>query len=307
MRDIKTPQAIAIAVLLGSLVDSAKGGYKFDDAKWSEYLMKNGLRRNLSKPAYKDRNKAKPTNHLIDHLVFVTARETREEVLKSFANHFKDVSPRDNDLFRIRNEAAEEAKSSRPLAQILKNLESDLKTINTYWRQHVKVDQDDEDIRPTNKPDSPTFRTVVERCREDFLKLAPTLDASSTDPISDRISSWHRDHARGRSCHWDLLKASVAFYHNHKSTFIWHIAGVELGEIKAMARGRGWYRVVVGEVHEAFKLDPRVVDGARRREMRDLMEGEEGGKLGDEEGDDDTETDFGGDGLSQVDWNDFGF
>ena len=270
-RAIDSPQALSIGVLLGNLVDSAKGGFKFDEAKWAAFKKKNKLPMTLPKPAYKDKNKEKPTEHLIDHLVFVTAKNTREDVLRKFTEHFQEVSPRDDDLFRIRNEAHEEAKSNKDLAKILANLEVGLRTINTYWKQHVRVDQDDDDTRPTTKSDASSFRTVVERCREDFLRLLPTLDAP---PTSDRIAIWQRDHSAGRASHWDLLKASLAFYRYFSSTFVWYVAGVELGEIKAMARGRGTYRAVVGEVFEAFKLDPKVVDGAMRREM---LEREGGG------------------------------
>ena len=280
---IDSPQAISIGVLLGNLVDSAKSGFMFDDAKWAAFQKRKSLPRNLSKPAYKDKNKAKPTTHLIDHLVFVIARNTREDVLRKFNEHFHDVSPRDDDLSRIRNDTVEEAKSHAELAKVLENLETGLKTINNYWKRYVRVDQDDEDNRPTSsKPNGPSFITVVEQCRGDFLTLSPTLDTPAT---SDKIATWQHDHAVGRSSHWDVLKASVVFHRYYMSTFIWHVAGVELGEIKAMARGRGTYRVVDGAVFEALKLDPRVVDGAVRREMleRHGVEEDDSGDFGGDE------------------------
>lgn len=276
---IDSPQAVWIAVLLGNLVDSAKGGFQFDEAKWAAYLKKNGLFRTLSKPAYKNRQSAKPTSHLIDHLVFVVAKRVRQKALSEFDKHFINVSPRDDDLCRIRNEEAEGAKNREPLANVLKNLETDLKAIHTFWRINARPEDSDEDIRP-RKSDVPSFRSIVERSRADFVNLKPTLDNGLT---SDRISSWQRDHARGRSSYWDLLKASVAFSLYYQTSFIWHMAGIELGEIKAMARGQGTYRAVVGEVFDAFKVDKRVVDGARRREIRER----EGGMRVEEDGDDD--------------------
>lgn len=280
---IDSPQAVSIAGLLGKLVDSAKGGFQFDEAKWTAYLKKNGLPRTLSKPAYKDRQKAKPTDHMIDRLVFEVASRAREKALREFDKHFNDVSSRDDDLSRIRNEEHEEAKSNKPLAQVLKNLESDLKAIHTFWRINARPEDVDEDIRPPRKSEAPSFRTIVEKAREDFVNLKPTLDECPPAETSDRISSWQRDHARGRSSHWDHLKASVAFCLYHQTSFIWHMAGIELGEIKAQVRGRGTYRVVDGEVFPALKLDKRVVDGAKRREISE-REGEE---RADEDGDDD--------------------
>ena len=264
---IDSSQAISIAVLLGNLVDSAKGGFQFDEAKWVAYLKKNGLSRTLTKPAYRDRQKAKPTGNLIDHLVFVVAKRVREKALHEFDKRFSDISPRDDDLFRIRNEEHEEAKKNRPLASVLKNLEIGLKDINTFWGIHARREDLDEEIRPSRKSGTMTFTNLVERCRADFVSLRPTLDDQFSSETSDRISNWQRDHARGRSSYWDLLKASVAFHLYHKGSFIWHMAGIELGEIKATACGRGAYRTVVGDVFEAFKLDKRVVDRAMRKDM----------------------------------------
>ena len=282
-RSIDSPQAISIAVLLGKLVDSAKGGFQFDNAKWVAYLVKNGLSRTLPRPAYRDRQKANPTDNLIDHLVFVIAKGVRQKALHEFDKRFTDVGPRDDDLFRIRNEEYAEAKSDRLLANVLKNLETGLKDINIFWSKHAKIEDVDEEIRPPRKSDAMTFRNLVEKCRADFVNVKPTLDDCPPGETSDRISSWQRDHARGRSSYWDLLKASVAFHHYHKSRFIWHVAGIELGEIKATARGRGTYRAVVGEVFESFKLDRKLVNGAMRREMFER----EGGLRVEEEEDDD--------------------
>ena len=278
---IDSKPAIEIAGLLGHLVDSAKGGYIFDNAMWTNFLKEQNLPRNLTEPAYKDRN-ARPTKHLIDHLVHVTAKDVKDDVLKKFSEHFQDVSERDDDLFRLRNEAVEEAKTNKELAQVLENLKAGLKTIKDFWVKHAHV-EDDEAVHTTRKSNPLTFRTLVERCREEFLNLGPTLD---TPTMSDKIASWQRDHGASRSSYWDLLKASVAFHHHYRSAFIWHVAGVELGEIKAMSRGRGTYRAVIGEVFDAFKLDSRAVDGVLRREM---LEREGRGKVDGEFDDSDEE------------------
>ena len=270
---IDSSQAISIAVLLGNLVDSAKGGFLFDQAKWVAYLNKHGLSRSLTKPAYRDRQKAKPTDNLIDYLVFVVAKRVREKALHEFNKPLSDISPRDDDLFRIRNEEHEEAKKNRPLASVLKNLEIGLKDIATFWSVHASPENLDEDIRPSRKSGAMTFTNLVERCRAEFLSLKPTLDDHFSSEASDRISSWQRDHARGRSSYWELLKASVAFHLYHKGNLVWHMAGIELGEIKATACGRGAYRPVVGDVFEAFKLDKRVVDRAMRKGMIEKEEG----------------------------------
>ena len=268
---IDSEPAIQIAALLGHLVDSAKGGYIFDNRMWTDYLKKHNLPMNLTEPAYKDRN-ARPTKHLIDHLVHVTAKNIKDDVLKKFSEHFQDVSDRDDDLFRLRTEAVEEAKGNKELAQVLDNLKIGLKTIKDFWIRHAHV-EDDEAVYATRKSNPLPFSSLVERCREDFLNLAPTLDSP---PTSDKIATWQRDHAAGRSTYWDLLKASVAFYHHSKGTFVWHVAGVELGEIKVTARGRGTYRPVDEKVYKVTKVNPKAVDRVLRRE---ILECEGGGKI----------------------------
>ena len=288
---IDSTQAISIAALLGKLVDSAKGGFQFDNAKWVAYQKKIGISLRLTKPAYRDpqRAKPKPTENLIDYLVFNVAKGVREEALGKFDKRFIDVSPRDDDLSRIRNEEYGEAKNNRLLANVLKNLEIGLKDISTFWSVHAKKENRDEDTRPSRKSDAMPFGNLAERCRADFVRLKPTLDDQFSSETSDRISSWQRDHARGRSSYWDLLKASVAFHlYCYKSSFVWHMAGIELGEIKATACGRGTYRTVVGDVFEAFKLDKRVVDRAIRK---NIIEKEEGSRII-EEGEED-EDEFG--------------
>ena len=271
-KSINSPKAVSIASLLGNLVDSAKGGFRFDKRKWYNYLDKIELPHTLLKPAYKDKQKGKPSDHLIDHLVFVVAKGVRVMALSKFDKHFTDISPRDDDLFRMRNEAYEEAKSNKPLEQVLKNLGKQLQDIHTFWRINAVPEDAEEELRP-RKPNALTFRALVERCRADFVILKPTLDNSPPTETSDRITHWQLNHACGRPSDWDLLKASVAFQLYYPTSFIWHMAGVELGEIKATARGRGNYRVVVGDVFEAFKLNRKVVDGSVRR--RELLRGED--------------------------------
>lgn len=284
---IDSESAKQIAGLLGLLVDSAKGGYIFDKTKWTDFLKRHNLPRNLTEPAYKDRN-ARPTKHLVDRLVHGTAKTVKDDVLKRFSEHFRDVSERDDDLFRLRTEAVEEAKTSKELAKVLDNLKTGIKTIKDFWIKHAHV-EDDEVMHATRKSHALTFRTLVERCRSDFLNLGPTLDSP---PTSDRIAAWQRDHAAHRPSDWDRLKASVAFYHHSKSTFIWHVAGVELGEIKAMARGIGTYSVVSQEVYEVMKLDSKAVNRALRKEM---LECEGGGKIDGEL--DDSDNEFGDFGI----------
>ncbi|KAL9125558.1 MAG: hypothetical protein Q9217_005249 [Psora testacea] len=263
---VGSPEAIEIAILLGLLVDSAKSGFKFDDAKWKAFLKEKALPTRMPPPAYKDRNNAKPTNHVIDTLVFKVAKRARHKALGNFDKHFADVPWWDGDLVRIRNEEFEEAKGNGALAQVLQNLESDLERIHNFWRQHARREDEDGDLRATDrKSDTLSFKATIEQCRADFLSLSPIGPTESTHDTT--IHRWQNEHRRGKAAHWDLLKASVAFHLYHKTKFVWYVAGVELGEIKATAKGRGSYRTIVNNVFESFKIDGKLVDRARRREL----------------------------------------
>ena len=63
----------------------------------------------------------------------------------------------------------------------------------------------------------------------------------------------------------------------HRSgKFAWYVAGPELGEIKAKAKGLGSYHLIVGGLYEYYKLDGKML---RRKQRRD----EEAGHWGIEE------------------------
>ena len=272
---IDKPEAMEVAGLLGLLVDSAKAGFVFDDSTWNDYLKTNKLPRNLRKPAYKDRDRGKPTQHLIDRLVFDIAKKVREETLGHFAKRFEDVGSWDDDLVRLRNSEIEIAKNSNELNAILSYLCFELEKLFSYWKVNARPETDESEyVKPKRQagPDEITFRAVVESCRSDFLAIAPTT-GDNTIIKSDRICEWQRQHSRKKSSYWDLLKASVAFHKFHASNFVWHMAGIELGEIKAMSNGRGTYRPTVNNISNAMKIDGKTVDGIKRREDFEEDEG----------------------------------
>jgi len=295
---IDSPQAINIAVLLGNLVDSAKGGFIFDEPKWTSFLKQNELPPRLQPPAYKNKDKAKPTDHMIDQLFFDIAKNARVEALRGFNDLFSEAVWWDEDLVRLRNDMVDYATSDESLAQVLKNLEVDLEAILDFWVRYARPDDESDETRPPRKGNALSFRAVVERCRGDFLALRPRTDDSghstvniNTNPniantttavvVSERVRQWQHEYTKGsKNSTWALVKASVAFRHHHKRAFVWHLAGIELGEIKAMAKGRGTYRVVTNELFDVFKLDSKLVDGVKKREMerdadRETIMGEE--------------------------------
>ncbi|KAL8950037.1 MAG: hypothetical protein Q9222_003897 [Ikaeria aurantiellina] len=295
--DISHPSAIKIAQLLGHLVDRAKSGVMFDNDKWDAFLASEGLPRHLPKPAYKDKEKGTPkSDNLIDHLVFKVAKGVREKALGDFSRRFKGVGTYDIDLVRIYKAESEEAKNDKGIAQVLKGLKSGLQEIKDYWSLHCMRGDDlaNEEhatsIRGRRKSIIP-FQAVADRVREDFLALRPGDEAIKLSPI---VARWDREHASiatmggAQPNHWTLLKASTAFSHFHNTTFIWYCCGIELGFLKAQAKG---CRNVVDPIWECMKVDGRVVrrkmDGEAREDgyvggLGALIDGE-GGEVGEDE------------------------
>ena len=274
---IEDPKAIAIAALLGHLVDRAKTGIIFDESHWIQFLKRNNLRTRLEKPAYKDKERGRGTSHMIDQLVFVTAKGIRERALKGFSDKFAHVGTWDEDLVRPWNSEIELAKKDQSLDRALTDLKGALDSIATFWAANVRVEEVDE--ARTHRKSRPhiSFAALIEKCREDFLGIAPTHLPETTP--SSTLGRWASEWSNGRCGYWGLVKASCLFSKYHKSRLVWYTAGIELGEIKAMARGRGTYRATVAGIYNAMKLDRKFVDRARRK----LLEREEANDSGDED------------------------
>lgn len=275
---IGDPKAIAIAALLGHLVDRAKSGIMFDELNWFQFLKENKLRTRIEKPAYKDKEKARGTSHMIDQLVFVTAKGVREKALKEFSTKFTEVGTWDEDLVRPWNSETELAKNDQSLEQALTELRAGLESIAHFWTANVRFDDGEEGRPPRRSRPQLSFAAMLEKCRDDFLNIAPTCPPE-TSP-SSTLGRWAHEWSNRRCGYWGLVKASGLFHIYHKKNLVWWVAGVELGEIKAMARGRGTYRATVTGIFSAMKLDRKCLERARRRE---LERGEATNDVGDED------------------------
>ncbi|KAL8961899.1 MAG: hypothetical protein Q9193_001615 [Seirophora villosa] len=288
---ISDPSAIKIAYLLGYLVDRPKAGLVFDEVTWRAFLGKEGLPPKLSRPAYKDREEGtydRTKGHLIDRLVFETAKGVRERVLHFFSERFKDVGTYDPDLVVLYKKEAAEATTDAGIAQALKDLRRDLDGLRDTWAAQSSRAKETEshDMSPTKKGRrkngnmASSFHAQLEQIRDAFLAIKPSEAATALSPVVDR---WARDafptatttaatsfssttsfaatapSPPSRHHHWTLLKASYAFYLSHATYFVWYTCGIELGVIKSQARG---CRNVVNPIWECMKLDGKAV--ARR-------------------------------------------
>ncbi len=275
---IDDPKAMAIAWLLGLLVDRAKAGIKFDNTIWLKFLRKSSLPTYLEKPAYKNKEKAKPTYHIIDRLVFHDAKVVREETLQKFSENFSDVGSYDMDLVRIYKSELEMAKEDEVLGSMLQELKKAIESIAAFWSQSSTQMKkgEEEHSTPRKQTHGPSFSALVQKSRADFIAIAPTYGPHEVHQ-AHIIRRWERESggsAPGR--YWPLLKASALFYQFHTGRMVWHVAGIELGEIKATFLGPGTYRVVVNEVHQAMKLDRKMVDKVLRMKLaRDATDKDE--------------------------------
>ena len=290
---IDDPRALAIGMLLGLLVDSAKAGLTFTDTMWKHYLKPNQLKPSYHKPKYKESTKHRQgSDHLIDFLVFKVAREVSTKALKDLWQPFKDTAPRDEELLKLSAKEHENAKANAELKDVLNNLWQDIERLhNDFTRNSTQSKDYDNSTSTKASASDPKFRAVAENCRAEFIALSPRLTNGKTQSCqSDRIRDWQQTHAKGEPSYWDLLKASVAYAGHSKSKFVWHMAGLELGEIKATARGRATYRCVRNEIFNGLRVDAKFIEGIKRREDFEGMvaKGAEG-LIGDSDGDDDTE------------------
>ena len=272
-RPINDPEAVKIAQLLGLLVDSAKGGFKFTEAIWGAYLKDNGVPLGGRKPAYKDQTSSKPTKHLIDVLVFEVAKGVKDDALEHFSNRYKEVDIRDDDLIRYKVAELKRSLKGADLKAVLSSLNLELEAIFNEWSRRSRANKEDfRSLRvKTDQADLATVLEAADHCRSRFLAIAPSAHETGLPIQSDRIQEWQEQHAAGEESYWDLLKASIAYSKFPKSNFVWYLAGMELGEIKATSKGRAGYRTVQIDIHRVLRVNGRLVDGMKKREDLEAM------------------------------------
>lgn len=288
---ISHPSAVKIAYLLGHLVDRAKAGIIFDENKWYEFLKSEGLPRKLPKPAYKDKENSEPKKtHLIDRLVFETAKGVRQRVLHKFSKRFKDVGTYDSDLVALYKTELEESKSDKGITKALHDLKAEIRNLKDFYSKHCSgaKDMEGDDISPMKggrrRKSVIPFQALVEQIRDQFLAIRPSDEAIALSPI---VARWARESSSSsrdkdernlsvsssstssKATYWTLLKASTAFSLFHNTNFIWYACGVELGIMKAQAKGS---RHVVDDIWACMKVDGKAVGrklGAREGSISD--------------------------------------
>ncbi|MCJ1394492.1 hypothetical protein MMC18_007370 [Xylographa bjoerkii] len=247
---ISNPQAKNLAVLLGFLVDSAKGGFIFTEDIWKQFRANNGLPINPQPPAYKSGEPPRKIDHIIDRLVFVIAKKVIDTALSRFSERFKDANYWDDDLNAVWK-AEDQAASREPyLKKILVDLRTRLEELQAFWACNAHI-KDPVELRPSRN-DEDSFRARLEQVRERFLAIQPLQNSPHA-----MAARWASDAGSTKGA-WARLKASALFklYHT-RGRFVWYVAGKELVELKILARGRA--SSVVEELWRVYRVDARLV------------------------------------------------
>lgn len=256
---ISDPRSKDIASLLGLLVDSAKGGFKFTDQTWTDFKQRVNLPQSLTKPAYRDPSKCEPrSDSIIDSLVFKVAKNVTAKALAQFSERFKDATDWDDDLNCVWKSEDKQAQKDPALKAVLAKLGADLRSLNDFWVKNAHH-KDPDEARPSYSSEA-SFKARVDQTRTRFLAIAPLEDAGCA--MADR---WAQDQGSTKGA-WTRLKASALYkrFHNRRM-FVWSVAGKELMELKVLARGKA--PNVVEELWRFYKLDTRLM---RRLEGREF-------------------------------------
>ncbi|KAI9822511.1 MAG: hypothetical protein M1827_000230 [Pycnora praestabilis] len=252
------PGATTLATLLGLLVDKAKQGYIFTDQTWKAFLSRtNDLKDpRQSKPAYKNKD-AKPTQHIIDHLLFKVAKSIIETTFIKFWKGYENVPTYDEDLIRPWKEAERGATTDPEIGKVLVRLKKDIDGVFAFWRDHQRSNSG-------SSPNDIPFSTLVESCSEIYKRILP---AESTHSL---VSYWIEGANIKAINEWTKLRASCTFSMYHKrGDFVWWVAAEDLGEIKATRDGN--CHSVINALYMAYKLDSGYV---RKMQSKRLLPAE---------------------------------
>ena len=152
----------------------------------------------LRKPAYKDKesNIAPKRTHLIDRLVFETAKGVREKVLHNFSKRFKDVGTYDSDIAQIYKNECAEGQTDKGITKALQELKAELKKVRDFWSAHCSraSDEDEYDVSPMKgrgrRKSVLPFQALLEQVRDRFLAIRPSGEAIALSPI---VARWARE------------------------------------------------------------------------------------------------------------------
>ncbi|ROW04677.1 hypothetical protein VPNG_07415 [Cytospora leucostoma] len=223
-----------LSTLLSNLVDQAKQGTEFTDEdlrKLKKDLTKyHGVRQDYDRPAYKSehwRSDKVPT-HIIDFLKFRIAQPIIARELSSFNKALEQGQPEfyDQDLVTY-------YKTYENLAKDPSELGSWVKGLSSYLSQEIdNVSQTWDRLTARKVNWAETVQRTYELWQAVQPHKAPSLPGQATRFSAAAMKTLLLG---GDVSHWELWKASTAFYKFKSRRFTWQMACRQLCHIKAQA------------------------------------------------------------------------
>ena len=280
-RAMEVPDASEIALMVGHLVDSTKGGLTFTRADFEAYLKSRNLNPKLKEPAYKSNAVPKKLCHPIDEAK-QQAIKVGQAVLSELNKELKEVKYRDADLLKVLRDEEEIANNDEVHKAVLDDLRQECDKILNRWRDRAMAA-----MRHSGQ-DSPTgplptatlnFTAHIDQLQVDFERLGPRVRADETHPV---ILRWQREHANqdqqaSSVSGWRRLRASMLYSLSPCGWLPWVVAGHALCSIKALASPHA--AVIAQELNAFMKVDTRMVRREQRRAQQllaDLEAAQEG-------------------------------
>lgn len=267
-----------LSTLLSNLVDQAKQGVRFTAEDFDRLRRDFKLPLHVNPPLYKDKSwpLSGPRVHIIDFLKFDIAQRTIARELKAFNAALEEKgspSNYDQDLvmfFSEYNGQADSQSHSKSMSRLLTHLRNDIKAVAEQWKSLG------------NNKTTP-FADVVSEIYTMWQNIRPREEVLNGRTNTKTV---RRLMLGGEMSHWQLLKASTAFWmfcnsgnrvkYGTAPRFVWQMACRQLCHLKAMAVAErsspgaaGAIMTVMAHMYAAFRPDTKFI---KQREAK--LEGE---------------------------------
>lgn len=255
---VGTRESILLGNLLSYLVDAPKQGYKLSQGAWDR-LKQNEIKVSTKTLFYKGKERPPVIRHIIDHLKFVVAHEAIQHTLVEL-NKFLGHSGNDYDveLVEFYKWAQQEAEHDEEWAFLLRDLQKDLSEVKSYWAKATAASPTKSDRSITRGEDFKVqnFKEVLRSTSEKYQYVKPRQDTVLTRLLL-YLSTSSMDFTQ-----WELLKASMLYFHYHRGKLPWHVAGKQLCALKA-ARNTAGERRMINTMYTMMKPDNSYVKHLR--------------------------------------------
>ncbi|KAL6833695.1 RNA dependent RNA polymerase domain-containing protein [Trichoderma sp. SZMC 28015] len=259
-KSVQDRDAIHLSQLLGYLVDQSKQGIEFTEEDWKRFCIQHLEKKStfLPDPEYaKEKGGSRRPDpqgrlHILDYLKFDVADRVIDEVLTSFNQTVKasNAIPYDEDLTKLCNMYEERSKTSASCKQLLKYLRDEINTLQDEWR-----------VKSRNGTDDSKFATRADSLYQKWIDIQLPAELLASGEFPELV---HDSNKNSAMSNWELLKASTAFkkHYNNGYKFVWHMAGKQLGFIKAMAHrvpGETSKVMVIPEMWGVLRPDKKLI------------------------------------------------